>query len=289
MAMWFCPDACNTICELNMKKRKFGISVVIPTYNRVDTLIRAIDSVRSSQNHMVEIIVVDDCSDFDINLILNNTNADNIPVRIYQNAENKGPQSSRNIGIRRSSYEFIAFLDSDDYFYPEKIDWALNILEKQDLDFLYHAVDGCEKYNKISTFWFKTLGKVAHFRWFLCFLNPCVTPSVIIRKKLCLFNPELRYAEDYAFLLSYIESNTRVRYFDNILTAVPRTIGTTGGISGNLIKMRKGEIKGKKNLLRKKDFISFVQYILSLIFTCMRVLSDLIKKRYTFYNFIKSK
>lgn len=272
-----------------MKKRKFGISVVIPTYNRTESLLRAVDSVQSSQINMVEIIVVDDCSNVDINMVLGNYNKNNIPVRIYKNNINKGPQVSRNIGIRRASYEYVAFLDSDDYFHSDKIDWALHILSNQSLDLLYHAVDGCEKYNKISRLWFNTFGKMIHFRWFLCLLNPCVTPSVIIRVKRCLFNPELRYSEDYAYLLSYVESTTRVKYCTNIYTTVPRTIGTTGGVSGNLVKMRRGEIKGKKNILRKNSSSRYIQYLFSLIFVSARVLSDLVRKRYTYNDFIKSK
>lgn len=272
-----------------MKKRKFGISVVIPTYNRTDTLVRAVDSVNSSHNDIVEIIVVDDCSDFEIDSVLASVNKNGIPIRIYKNSENKGPQASRNLGIRRASFQFVAFLDSDDYFYPNKIDWALNILSNQDIDFLYHAVEGCEKYNKISKIWFKIFGKALHFRWFLCILNPCVTPSVIIKNKRCLFNSTLRYAEDYAFLLSYIEADTRVRYFDNVLTCVPRTIGSTGGVSGNLVKMRKGELKGKRNLLRKNNVSGFIQFSLSLVFTCLRVFSDLVRRRYTLASFIKKK
>lgn len=272
-----------------MKKREFGISVVIPTFNRTDTLLRAVDSVKTSHNNIVEIIVVDDGSDFDIDAVVGKNNKYGVPVRTYRNSTNKGPQVSRNLGIRRASYQFVAFLDSDDYFHSDKIDWALNILTKQETDFLYHAVEGCEKYNKISSLWFKSFGKALHFRWFLCLLNPCVTPSVIIRTKRCLFNPTLRYAEDYAFLLSYIDSDTRVQYFDNLYTTVPRMIGTIGGVSGNLVKMRKGEIIGKRNLLRKHSISNFVQYVFSLVFTTARVISDLIRKRYTLVNFIKSK
>lgn len=271
-----------------MKKREFGVSVVIPTYNRIDTLIRAIDSVYSRHVEMVEIIVIDDCSDFDIYSVLGQYNKNNIPIRVYRNSTNKGPQISRNLGIRRASFEFVAFLDSDDYFHSGKIDWVLEILTNQDIDLLYHAVDGCEKYNKISKLWFNTFGKFLHFRWFLCLLNPCVTPSVVIRVKKCLFNPQLRYSEDYAFLLSYVEPKTRVEYFEATYTTVPRTIGTAGGVSGNLIKMRKGEIEGKGNLLRQNNISRFIQYTLSLVFVSARVLSDLVRKRYSLQDFIKS-
>ncbi|MGU0056947.1 glycosyltransferase family 2 protein [Enterobacter hormaechei] len=117
-----------------MKTREFGISVVIPSYNRIDTLLRAVDSIDSCQKEKVEIIVVDDCSDFDIYSVLQRYNKNNIPIRIFKNSTNKGPQVSRNVGIRRASFEFVAFLDSDDYFSPDKIDWLLQILANQDID-----------------------------------------------------------------------------------------------------------------------------------------------------------
>ncbi|EKS6314689.1 glycosyltransferase family 2 protein, partial [Enterobacter hormaechei] len=69
-----------------MKTREFGISVVIPSYNRIDTLLRAVDSIDSCQKEKVEIIVVDDCSDFDIYSVLQRYNKNNIPIRIFKNS-----------------------------------------------------------------------------------------------------------------------------------------------------------------------------------------------------------
>lgn len=271
-----------------MKLRRFGISVVIPTYNRIDKLIRAVDSVCSEHKNCVEIIIVDDCSEIPPERFIDNRNRYGIPVRIYKNSRNSGPQICRNLGIRRSAFEFVAFLDSDDYFHPHKINWLLDILSNKDIDFLYHAVKGCEKYNKISRLWFRTFGRLIHFKWFLCLLNPCVTPSVVIKKKKCLFNPSLRYSEDYAFFLSYIDAGVNVSYFDKEFTTVPREIGSSGGISGNLIAMRKGEIQGKKNLLRKTNCSKFFQFIFSMLFTYVRIISDIIRKRYNIIDFINS-
>ncbi|EFM2109465.1 glycosyltransferase family 2 protein, partial [Escherichia coli] len=132
-----------------MKKRSFGISVVVPVYNRKEKLIRAIDSVDTLSPHLVEIIVIDDCSDLAPDTFLEKSNKYGVNVHIYRNKYNKGPQICRNIGIRRAKFNYIAFLDSDDYFCMGKIDWLLNILKDEDIDFLYHAVNGCEKYNRI--------------------------------------------------------------------------------------------------------------------------------------------
>lgn len=271
-----------------MNKARFGISVVIPVFNRKEKLIRAVDSVRTSNPGNVEIIIVDDCSDVSPETFINNENSYGIPIFIYKNFQNSGPQIARNLGIRRAKFSYIAFLDSDDYFLPDKVDWLLNELKTSKIDFLYHAVQGCEKYNLLSKIWFRSLGKIIHFRWFLCLMNPCVTPSVVIRKKICLFNPSLRYAEDYAFLLSYIDGSTNVKYYENIHTVVPREIGTIGGVSSNLVKMRKGELAGKKNLLRKIKLESLLRYFLSLMCSYARVIADLMRKRYTFKEFLKS-
>ncbi|EFI5927131.1 glycosyltransferase family 2 protein, partial [Escherichia coli] len=263
-------------------------SVVVPVYNRKEKLIRAIDSVDTLSPHLVEIIVIDDCSDLAPDTFLEKSNKYGVNVHIYRNKYNKGPQICRNIGIRRAKFNYIAFLDSDDYFCMGKIDWLLNILKDEDIDFLYHAVNGCEKYNRISSYWFNTVGKFIHFRWFLIFLNPCVTPSVVIKRKVCLFNPCLRYSEDYAYFLSYINSKTKVKYFESIYTTVPREIGTRGGISHNIIKMRKGEFYGKKNILRKRRNISnYIRFLISLGMACLRVFFDIVRKRYKVNNLFK--
>lgn len=267
-------------------QHRFGVSVVIPCYNRKEKLISAIESIKSSNKELVEIIVVDDCSFLSPSTFLNNVNSDGIPIRLYNNSNNSGPQVARNLGIRRARFNYIAFLDSDDLFVNGKMDWLLRILRNGDIDFLYHGVDGCEKYNKISRVWFRTLGKILHFKWLLYLLNPCVTPSVVIKKKKCLFNPQLRYSEDYAFFLSYINNETRIKYYDEIYTLVPREIGTTGGVSGNLVQMRKGELQGKKNILRDNSKNKYIGYALSCGFAYLRVIADILRKRYSIKDFM---
>ncbi|MFQ1765699.1 glycosyltransferase family 2 protein [Aeromonas veronii] len=274
-----------------MNKKIFGISVVIPVYNRKEKLIRAVDSIESSDKSLVEIIVVDDCSEVSPKSFLGPYNKHGIKIRVYRNVKNSGPQISRNLGIRRAYFSYVAFLDSDDFFCPSKIDWLLNTLRNEDIDFLYHGVDGCEKYNKISRLWFSSIGQVLHFRWLLCMLNPCVTPSVVIKKKICMFNPSLRYAEDYAFFLSYVNGGggAKVKYYGEIYTVVPREIGSIGGVSSNIIQMRKGELIGKRNILRENTFVSYALFFTSLLFVFIRILSDLFRRRYSIKEFIKIK
>jgi len=93
------------------------ISVIIPTYNRREFLARAIDSVLDQGWRDFELIVVDDGSTDETARSVASYGG---RVRyLYQ--ENRGPAAARNTGVRAAEGEFIAFLDSDDRFAPEKL------------------------------------------------------------------------------------------------------------------------------------------------------------------------
>ena len=100
------------------------ISVVIPTYNRRNLLKRAIDSVRKQTLNPFEIIVVDDGS-------IDGTQAwleDEFPFVkcIYQN--NSGVSRARNNGIRSAQGSWIALLDSDDEWLPDKLEQQVKLV-----------------------------------------------------------------------------------------------------------------------------------------------------------------
>jgi glycosyltransferase involved in cell wall biosynthesis len=93
------------------------ISVIIPTHNRASTLPRALDSVLKQTRPADEIIVVDDGSnDATATLI-----AQDYPAMRYLHQPNRGVSSARNLGIAHSSGDWIALLDSDDTWLPDKL------------------------------------------------------------------------------------------------------------------------------------------------------------------------
>ncbi len=106
--------------SVNLKTKEANVGVVIPTYNRRERLVRAIESVLAQTVRPDEIVVVDDCSDFSVDEFLKECYGDS--VRVITNATNQGPAEARNIGVRNVKTEFVAFLDSDDYWEPEKLE-----------------------------------------------------------------------------------------------------------------------------------------------------------------------
>jgi len=93
------------------------VSVIIPTYNRGWTIERTVDSVLAQTFRDFELIVVDDGSQDDTADILAGYGTD---IRVIRQP-NAGVSAARNTGIRAAGGEFIAFLDSDDYWLPEKL------------------------------------------------------------------------------------------------------------------------------------------------------------------------
>ncbi|AGB39019.1 glycosyltransferase family 2 protein [Natronococcus occultus] len=103
------------------------VSVITPTYNRAETLPRAIESVLGQRHEEFEHVIVDDGSTDDTPSVVEGYDDDRIEyVRLEGN---NGANVARNEGIRTSSGEYVAFLDSDDEYYPGKLEACVDALE----------------------------------------------------------------------------------------------------------------------------------------------------------------
>jgi glycosyltransferase involved in cell wall biosynthesis len=98
----------------------FRISVIIPTFNRAFSLTRSIESVLDQSYTNFELIIVDDGSTDDSFDVIRAYLKDP-RVRYIRHSTNKGAQAARNVGIKTATGEYIAFLDSDDEWVPEKL------------------------------------------------------------------------------------------------------------------------------------------------------------------------
>jgi glycosyltransferase involved in cell wall biosynthesis len=111
----------------------FPISVVIPTYNRAGLVVRALESVLAQTYPAHEVIIVDDGSTDEtadaFRPYVERGQKEGPPVR-YIHQENQGQSGARNRGVQESRGEWIAFLDSDDVWLPEKLEWQLRALEQ---------------------------------------------------------------------------------------------------------------------------------------------------------------
>tara|TARA_Y100000816_G_scaffold264567_1_gene223793 strand:+ start:340 stop:1095 length:756 start_codon:yes stop_codon:yes gene_type:complete len=112
------------------------IDIIIPNYNKAKYLNQCLDSILAQTYKSWNIYLVDDNSKDNSKEILQNYQSfDN--VNLFFLKENKGPSYCRNLGIEKSSSEFIAFMDSDDFWPKDKLEKQINNMFKNGYNFTY--------------------------------------------------------------------------------------------------------------------------------------------------------
>lgn len=117
------------------------VSVIIPTFNRANTIERAIKSVINQGELIKEILVIDDNSTDNTEEIIKNIN--NNKIKYYKSNKSIGACAARNIGIEESNSEFIAFHDSDDIWHSDKLKKQFQYMTNNSVDIV------CSGYNQI--------------------------------------------------------------------------------------------------------------------------------------------
>lgn len=108
------------------------IDVIIPAYNNSQYLPLAIQSVLNQTYKPNKIIVVDDGSQEDLKKVVKKIKSE-IPIEYYKQ-ENAGPNAARNNALQYSTAKYLAFLDSDDEWKPEKLERQMNVFETSDVE-----------------------------------------------------------------------------------------------------------------------------------------------------------
>ncbi|MEG0643131.1 MAG: glycosyltransferase family 2 protein [Clostridia bacterium] len=213
-----------------MEKNK--VSIVLPVYNRESTLESCINSIVNQTYKNIEIIIVDDGSTDKSHDIINKfKKIDNRIIYIY--TKNKGVSNARNIGINKSSGEYITFVDSDDMI---KTDTIYKMVEKisTGYDFVRFNYYYSNEYKLDSN-----MGQVIEdellevncetkkekiLKQLLCGNISTFVWALIIRKevlnKLSPFNSEVKFMEDkllyidlFTYSNNYLLSNEPVYYY----------------------------------------------------------------------------
>ena len=105
------------------------VSIVIPAYNRAQKVVEALKSIQAQTYTNWEVIVVDDGSSDKTCEVVAEFAAKEHRIRLLRHETNRGGQAARNTGIKAAKGEWIAFLDSDDYWVPEKLAEQVKVLD----------------------------------------------------------------------------------------------------------------------------------------------------------------
>jgi len=182
---------------------KARISIIVPNYNYAEFLGVALESVIAQTREDWELIVVDNFSTDDSQQLVDSFGDPRI--KFVQFANEGVIARSRNYGISKSQGEYIAFLDSDDYWRPRKLEIQVHLLESG-FDLSYHDLRLFG--SRLGRFRSWRLNNRSSLTHLLSGGNPIATSSVLVRAKIASSaggfpeNEDLISAEDYALWLS---------------------------------------------------------------------------------------
>ena len=181
--------------------RDGSIGVVIPTFDAADFLPEALESVLKQSRALDEIVVVDDGSTDDTEDVVRNFSQHGVR---YVKQSNQGSAAARNTGVRLLSTDYIAFLDTDDQWLPDKTAIQANILKHQPKVGIVSGDqifwDPERSFRKVRKF--SNQRSLVSFRDRLALMNVIGNPSmVMIRRshfdRVGLFNVNLRFGDDW--------------------------------------------------------------------------------------------
>lgn len=259
-----------------------NISVVIPMYNSQKTIISTLNSIKNQTvfTQILEIIIVNDGStDNSLNVVEEyKKNNKSIPIIIIDKS-NRGVSAARNTGMKITKGDWIALLDSDDEWLPNKIEMQIKVIEKHpEIDFLGGDIND----KGLKILWKKINGLYKVDVKDVCLKMFPQTSAAIFKRSIFEeiggYDEGQSYAEDGNYFLKIC---AHYNYYHLPIQMVYFGDGKPGfgynGLSANLKKMYEGNIKNIKELkqdsiISKKFYIFlrafyWVKYIRRIIIT----------------------
>lgn len=120
------------------------VSIITPVYNAEEFIVETIESVLKQTYKSFEYLLIDDCSTDSSPAIIKGYAEKDNRIKYIKLQENSGAAVARNTGLENAKGRYIAFLDSDDVWYPEKLEKQLKFMTDNNLGFTY------TKYERMS-------------------------------------------------------------------------------------------------------------------------------------------
>lgn len=262
-------------------------SVVIPTFNSGIKLTKTLESVLGQTFSDFEILIMDDGSNDNTKDLLKKYSDSRIKYEWQPNSG--GPATPRNRGIKASTGKWIAFLDSDDLWYSQKLELVFDVISKKSIDVICHN----ELLNINGVIENKILEYGPYDKAFyknLLIKGNCLSTSAVAVKKDFIFNNDISFnqdpdhviIEDYDFWLHLAHNDAKFEFMNDVLGEY---VIENHNISHNVQKSRiNTEIVLKNHVFNIQKFESNRNKLWSYISTRLKleyVLNDLYPKSYT--------
>lgn len=237
------------------------VTVIIPTYNQADFLREALQSVVNQTITDWEAIIINNfSSDHTIDVVMEFKD-DRIQLINFANSGVIG--ASRNKGIQKAKSTWIAFLDSDDIWYPEKLEHCLK--DTSEVDVIAHRLEMIKDNSVIGKSAIVTASDFYYKK--LIFARNCLTPTAtIVRRKLLdkvggfSEDKDKVTAEDFELWLKLSRDKARFRFHRKVMTKYRLHDSNNSGTIVCHMNATLSVIKKHYNLLKNKTVLDYILY-----------------------------
>lgn len=201
------------------------ISCILPVYNDAENIRNSMQSILDQTFENFELIVINDGSTDETQKILESIKDPRIVLIHFE--ENQGLVRALNAGIARARGEFIARMDSDDYCYPERFEKQLAVLRENPTIAMVGSLCRIQVLPGGEIIHFRSPLEDAEIRKVMCWRNPIVHSSVMIRKNAVLeadgYSEEFHIGEDYHLWFKVMKNYPAVILEDELIIRKLRT------------------------------------------------------------------
>jgi len=226
------------------------VSIITPSYNSACFISETIESVMNQTYINWEMIIVDDCStDNSVGIIEEYVKKD-ARIKLFKLGENSGAAIARNKALENASGRFIAFLDSDDLWMPDKLEKQIKFMLKNEYVFTFTSYQSFSKKHGIKVI--RVPRKINYQQYLKNTIIGCLT-VILDKKKLGNIEMlDIKTRQDMVLWLSILKKGYDAYGLDKVLSQY-RVVSNS--ISSNKIKMS----KNVWNVYRKIEQLSFVK------------------------------
>lgn len=195
------------------------VSVIMPCYNMASYISDSIKSVVAQTYPYWELLIVDDAStDETVNIIKSYAQSDT-RIRFAVKKQNSGIADTRNQCIQMAQGQFLAFLDADDIWHPEKLEKQLKFMMEKKVGFSYSTYDWIDEEGKTLNKFINTVGDLDYETYLRNTIIGCST--VMVDKKITgdVIVPKFRTSEDTATWLDILRKGLLAYAIDEPLVS----------------------------------------------------------------------
>ncbi len=230
------------------------VSIITPSYNCADYIAQTIESIQAQTYRTWELLITDDCStDNTRERICQYADKDN-RIRLFKLDKNSGAGVARNNSIKEAKGRYIAFCDSDDRWYPYKLEKQIKFMQENDCPLSYTSYDTCNETGEIIGY-VECLDSLSYAKIIRDNGIGCLTAMYDCKKIGKHYMPSIRKRQDWCLWIDIIKQHGKAYGLKEPL-ALYRI--RSGSISSNKFEMLKYNFNVYHDILKFNRLTSWL-------------------------------